>query len=391
MSPPFTKLLEVHKLIDQGNRDEQQDALRDVVQESHALFVLADGMGGHSGGAIASRVVTATIAEKLTSTLEGSPPALDLNVTQRRGPKADGHWQLFHLFDQGAEALQKVRAENPHLDPRTTCVAALFQGDEIHVASAGDSRCFIVRANGEIWHTDDHSIARILVVTGEITDEEAQHHPDRNKLYRSLTDGGADADYYTHPALQDGDAMILCSDGFWEHLLDEELRQVAAEKDLNGMLKEYTERILQRAGTRADNLSALVVRIRNAHAGFTQSPVEESAPRSFVKQVQDRSTDDETATQTNTQTPAVSIDHQIRPQHRKQKNPLITAGILLLIATVVFLALRPSTSKQSNPDRQAIEPVELSPPTNLAPNETETTREETASGPQTGGPDGIIE
>jgi protein phosphatase len=201
------------------------------------LFVVADGMGGHRGGEVASNLALETI-ERLFSAREGS------------------------LVEQIAQA-NRVVFERSQRDREvsgmgTTLTAALVEGPRVRIGHVGDSRAYLLR-DGELHLlTEDHTLVHRMVEEGEITEEEAETHPHRSILTRALgVDDAVDIDEGV-VEVRDGDRLLLCTDGLTGMVSDREIRSV-----LEGSPdpQEAVERLVaaaNRAGG-VDNITAILV------------------------------------------------------------------------------------------------------------------------------------
>ncbi len=172
------------------------------------LFLVADGMGGHNAGDYASRLAVETIVERSSGSLETNP----LRVLDEAVQSANG-------------LVRKRAQETPELQGMgTTVVAAVIDGRELYVANVGDSRLYIVNS-GEIRQiTKDHSWVEEMVRRGGIGKAEARNHPDKNIITRAV---GAEEtvriDFF-QVLLQEGDVILMCTDGLTNMLEDEEIR-----------------------------------------------------------------------------------------------------------------------------------------------------------------------
>ncbi|APW38918.1 serine/threonine protein phosphatase [Rhodoferax koreense] len=238
--------------IHKGDREYQQDQ---VVLLSHArvtgcvLGVVADGMGGRSGGRKASDQVMMTARQLF----ERYDPATD-----------DAASMLRHLVDE-AHLVIKLTAISSEEEPHSTLAAFLINpAGDCHWVHAGDSRIYQFNKAKLIRRTMDHSYVQTLVNRGEITAEEANSHPDSNILLGCLgTEADPPSDVYRIPMLRPGDTLIACSDGVWHYFTDMELGSV-----LDAMSpREATEFLIEKARRRAhgggDNLSLVIVKIES--------------------------------------------------------------------------------------------------------------------------------
>ncbi|KQR55707.1 PP2C family serine/threonine-protein phosphatase [Acidovorax sp. Leaf160] len=236
--------------IHRGDREYQQDQ---VALISHPRFngcvlgVVADGMGGRSGGRKASDQVMLTARQ----------------LFERYSPESDDAAALLKHLVHEAHIVIRLTAISAEQEPHSTVAAFIInpQGD-CHWVHAGDSRIYHFSGARLMFRTSDHSYVQALVDRGEITEAEATNHPRSNVLVGCL---GADADppAATHHInrLRPGDALLACTDGLWHYFTPEEL--AAAVHTLGP--REASELLIDKARSRArgggDNLSLIVVKI----------------------------------------------------------------------------------------------------------------------------------
>jgi protein phosphatase len=207
------------------------------------LLVVADGMGGHRGGATASRLAGETVkSQYLTGDADNVPDVL------RRA-----------LLRANARVFSEAQA-NPDLRGMGTTTSVLaVRGGEAWFAHVGDSRIYLVRG-GEIKQlTEDHSLVASMVREGLITTTEAETHPRRNVLQRSIGVGeDVDVDVSGPFPVQVGDTFILCSDGLHGLVKEGELREVA-QLPIENAADEFLKRAMSRGAP--DNVTVIVARI----------------------------------------------------------------------------------------------------------------------------------
>jgi len=235
--------------IHKGDREYQQDQ---VALLSHArvngcvLGVVADGMGGRSGGRKASDQVMLTARQ----------------LFERFAPESDDPSTLLTQLVQEAHLVIKLTAISAEQEPHSTVAAFLVMPNgECHWVHAGDSRVYHFHEGRLVRRTLDHSYVQILVDRGEITEEEANNHPQSNILVGCLGTEN-DPPMATHfiARLRPGDTLMACSDGVWHYFTTAEIGSVLA-----GLTpREATEFLIEKARTRArgggDNLSLVIVR-----------------------------------------------------------------------------------------------------------------------------------
>ncbi|HLG76052.1 MAG TPA: PP2C family serine/threonine-protein phosphatase, partial [Ktedonobacteraceae bacterium] len=218
------------------------------------LFVVADGMGGHAQGEDASQLAIQTIINSVL-------PA----VSKSNSPTREGYAQL--LVEGIQQANQAVHQHNieQHGDMGTTVTAALVVDTFAYVANVGDSRTYLYRpAEGLKKITTDHSVVASLVEAGIIKPDDIYTHPKRNQIYRSLGEKPAvEIDSFT-VQLQEGDKLLLCSDGLWDMVRDPRIEELikSPAPDPTATGDALIQEALASGGE--DNVSVIVVHITEA-------------------------------------------------------------------------------------------------------------------------------
>jgi len=216
------------------------------------IFVVADGMGGHSAGDAASSYVV----ETLQNTFSGDAYrqwVASLGVTEDALSLV-----MSRVIEESNAKLYQASIEGSLPDGMgTTVTAAGLIGDNLHIAHVGDTRAYLIR-NGQISQlTRDHSWVAEQVELGVISKEQAEQHPDRNILTRAVgTDPTVEVDVYT-TNIQDGDILLLCSDGLCGLVSDAEILQHVLE---NPIPKQACDKLVQLANARGgpDNITVLI-------------------------------------------------------------------------------------------------------------------------------------
>ena len=242
----------VGALTDAGQvRDHNEDALdyhqpreREVLAQKGRLYLVADGMGGHVAGEVASQCVVRTV---LASYYESQAPT----VGQALGEAIQQANTALYETTSGEESRSKMA---------TTLVGAVVRGRQLHVANIGDSRAYLLRGDALRRLTEDHSFVAELVKRGRISEEEAARHPQRNIVTRVLgTQPTVEADFYEE-AIRPGDMVILCSDGLWGEMSEEEMVQMATQPlNPNEMASELVALANQRGGP--DNITVIILQV----------------------------------------------------------------------------------------------------------------------------------
>jgi len=217
---------------------------------SIGFYLVADGMGGYSNGDLASRTASQVMTDCI---VEVSPDS------RRRLKLAAGETPA-ELLAQATQRANKALLDHRQTkgDLGSTVTTALVVGDVATIGNVGDSRAYLLRAGRLGQITRDHSLVARLVETGRITPEEARTHPQRNMIYRSLGDKPeVEVDIFTSK-LERGDVLLLCSDGLWEMVTDDEiLRIIESARDPQKACDALIE-AANRAGGE-DNIGVIVV------------------------------------------------------------------------------------------------------------------------------------
>ncbi|TVQ05035.1 MAG: Stp1/IreP family PP2C-type Ser/Thr phosphatase [Balneolaceae bacterium] len=240
-------------VTDTGNsRAHNEDAVRFIRpadqktrQNMGFLAIVADGMGGHASGELASSIAIETISEVYYNSHRKPLKALQL-----AGEKANEEiWQL-------ASQDKKLRGMG------TTCTAAAIIHDHIYILHIGDSRAYLYKKGRAIQLSEDHTYVQQLLNSGEITPFEARNHPDGNILTKSLgTAKKRSCDVFlSEHRFEEGDKLLLCSDGLYEYFSTQELAGFLAGDDLGNISQKLSASVLDRGAH--DNFTILLVEAR---------------------------------------------------------------------------------------------------------------------------------
>lgn len=178
------------------------------------FFLIADGMGGHNAGEVASQNVATFIADMLQKEIcEKSTEEVPLILRR--------------AIDGANEYVFKMSTESrAHSGMGTTIVTAVVSGKNLYIANVGDSRAYCVHKNTISQLTVDHSVVAELVMSGTITKEEARCHPQKNIITRAVgTDAYVDVDVFEHKCSK-GDILLLCSDGLCSMIDDDNIYKI---------------------------------------------------------------------------------------------------------------------------------------------------------------------
>jgi PPM family protein phosphatase len=214
-----------------------------IVARKGALFVVSDGLGGHTSGEIASEMAAQVVRERYYQDANE-----DIGASLRSAIK------------QANRAIAERAAQNEAWSGMgTTVVAAVLRDDMVYAANVGDSRVYIVRGDTIRQITEDHSWVMQQIRAGQLTLEEARDHPKRNIIYRCLgEDKDVEVDLFTEQ-VQEGDLLILCTDGLSGQVSDDELLATVQQYQP----EESVQRLIARANENGgpDNITAIVVQV----------------------------------------------------------------------------------------------------------------------------------
>ena len=230
-----------------GGRKVNQDRMGYSYTRDALLLVLADGMGGHLHGEVAASLMLRTISALFQK--QATPYV-----------KQPGRF-LEAAFLAAHHDIHRYRTDNTLPEtPRTTVVACLIQHNTATWAHCGDSRLYWLRRGQVLGRTRDHSHIEHLIAQGLAKPSERATHPDRNKLYNCI---GASSlpkiEVASQASLQPGDVLLLCSDGLWAMLPDDEIAHRLATQTIVRAVPELIDMATTIGGAKADNTTALAI------------------------------------------------------------------------------------------------------------------------------------
>lgn len=229
-----------------GKEDNQDHADYVILKKKHAAcWVVADGLGGHRGGETAAK----TAVEVILKSFRKNPECSAAAISQ-------------HLNAAQAEIV-RLQQENPRLSRmRTTVVMMVSDFKHVLWAHVGDSRLYRLQ-NGVIdFQTKDHSLPQAMASEGEITPDQVRTHRERNVLLRTMgqLEIFRPQVYQEKQLLTGGNAFLLCTDGFWEHVLEAEMEMDYAKTKTPGKwLRKMEKRLLGKVKRDFDNYTAMAV------------------------------------------------------------------------------------------------------------------------------------
>jgi serine/threonine protein phosphatase PrpC len=248
---------EVGWSLDKGTvRENNEDSLAAVTlnqaseteSQSIGVYMVADGMGGHEAGEVASKLAVRTAVRQLM----GAVAETDTDMPEN-----------YREWLEGAVALanqvvhKKAHEENKNMG--TTLVMAVVVGNDVHIANVGDSRAYLISPMGIRQITRDQSLVQSFVDKGVITPEEAVNHPRRNILTQAIGSSEDVTIDVFNETLGDDESMLLCSDGLWDTLGDEEILRLVRTAATPSAACQALVDTCNAKGSR-DNIAAVLVR-----------------------------------------------------------------------------------------------------------------------------------
>ena len=253
----------VYQVSRRGGRPKNEDRMGYCYTRSSGLFALADGMGGHPEGEVASQLALQTISALFQ---RDAKPQLADPLRFLHDAVLAGHHQLL-----------RYASDRALLDtPRTTIVACVVQGQAAYWAHCGDSRLYLLRDGKLLARTRDHSYTELhgaLVQAGQPLPPDNQRF-NRNVLFTCLGSPGKPVVDTAGPTpLQPGDRIMLCSDGLWGSVSDELIVQQLSRQPISDAVPELAEQALRIGGSRSDNVTVLAMEWEGADPTDTAQAV----------------------------------------------------------------------------------------------------------------------
>jgi serine/threonine protein phosphatase PrpC len=240
----------VYQVSRKGGREKNEDRMGYCYTRDSGLFALADGMGGHPEGEVASQLALQTLAAMFQ---RDAKPVLKDPLRFLHDAVIAGHHQLIRY------ATEKALIDTP----RTTIVACLLQGNTAYWAHCGDSRLYLVRGDKLIARTRDHSYSELQETMSQVVPMGERFN--RNVLFTCLGSPGRPVVDTVGPLiLREGDRLLLCSDGLWGTVSDEVITQQLATRSISDAVPELVEQALRNGGAKCDNVTVLSVEWESA-------------------------------------------------------------------------------------------------------------------------------
>ena len=248
-------------LCKQGGREYNQDFVANHANGMQACLVVCDGLGSYVGSEVASQLCATRIVNMYSRVLETS------------GARAFEPDYVRSYIHTAHSYVADFKEMHPEIRSSCTTVACVVtNGNRTVITHIGDTRVYVFRNNKLVYQTKDHSLSQVAVEMGQISLRDIRTHKDQNKLTRVLGN-----EYFTEPdcavdeePLHVGDSFIICTDGFWEYVYEEEMEADLASSKGNPQeaLKKMEKRLLSRVTKFNDNYSAIVATVVEDKGGL---------------------------------------------------------------------------------------------------------------------------
>ena len=233
-----------------GGRENNEDSAMSVTSNRNYCFVVADGLGGHGKGEVASQLVAEVFRREF---LANAVSGRDFLVN------------TFQKAQDEVVEMQRIQKETGGM--KTTAVALTIINGQCNWGHIGDSRLYVFENNKLKLRTLDHSVVQMLVAAGEIKEKHISTHPDRNRILRAIGGEWDYARYECSPfelSLTQCQGFLLCTDGFWENITDKKMcrflkKSKTAQEWLEAMVKEVEK---NGAGRNMDNYTAIAITVQ---------------------------------------------------------------------------------------------------------------------------------
>ena len=245
----MSKIIKYHSgnHTDVGKKREiNQDSFGSAKNDWGELFIVADGMGGHKGGEVASKISVETLCSEFKNAPLNISPSVFLDRAIQNAHEK--------IVSESKDSL-----ENKGMG--TTIVALILKGNEAHIAHVGDSRFYLFRKK-DIWYkTKDHSLVQNLINQGLLKEGDAESHPEKNKITQALGVGKIEPEI-TNLQLYKNDYLLLCSDGLSGEVKDDEILEMILNDSPMITCKKLVDKANDRGGP--DNITVITIHISDA-------------------------------------------------------------------------------------------------------------------------------
>lgn len=226
--------------------DNQDRYLFGTLNDGAMYSIVCDGMGGVSGGSVASDIAIKSIVEEITNKFN-----IKMNNNEIKN-------LCFEAINVANSIIYEISSKEKALSGMgTTVVMAIIIENTAHIFHIGDSRAYLIKSNEVKQLTKDHSLVQEMVDIGQLTKQDAKTHPKKNIITRALGISKNIEAEYTNIELDDTDILLLCTDGLINHINEDEFINLVVEKELKKSCEKLVELALDRGGK--DNITVIIL------------------------------------------------------------------------------------------------------------------------------------
>jgi len=235
--------------------------VHESISAPYGVFIVADGLGGHDNGQVASRMTINIIAERMVRELLAEPLEAEKDGESTQPFDEDALIALFHGAIEDANTALCQKNQLDKTDMGSTITGFMVSGEHAYIINVGDSRTYMMRAKQLYQLTTDHSLVGQLVASGLIEPDDVYTHPQRSQIFRSLGDKpNVQIDVFKQQ-LHPGDILLSCSDGLWEMVRNPQIESIlGSAPDPQTACAQLVEAANTNGGE--DNVSAVLVFVR---------------------------------------------------------------------------------------------------------------------------------
>lgn len=236
--------------LKRANNEDNGSAVsgKESPEGTQGILIVADGMGGHDAGEVASAIAVESLLRQLST--------LSQDTTMPQG----GHSEILgNMLQKANSEIREAGRESGNHNMGTTCTAAVLSGNNLNIAHIGDSRAYLIRDGNLHQLTSDHSLVAEMVAAGALTPEEAEDHPRRNVITRALGIADTIEGEVSSVELMKKDLILICSDGLHGLVHDEEITSILNEKNINKSCDLLINKALEMGGN--DNVTVAIGKV----------------------------------------------------------------------------------------------------------------------------------
>lgn len=241
--------IEYYGMTHSGARPKNEDYFCYKIHNKWALFCVADGLGGYSGGELASRIFCETIAKQIETKIKKFEQA----------PEKAMHQLIEETTSLLSESLKK-----DYPNASTTCAVTWLNYDYLVTAHVGDTRIYRFNQKNIIWQSKDHSKVQLLIDRGQLDESERLSHSESHILLQSISVKNiSEPEIHLQPALKNDELILICTDGFWQTMSNQDILNYYNFRSIEENMENYMMKAIKHSGQSGDNITALLYKLKS--------------------------------------------------------------------------------------------------------------------------------